>query len=186
LRSSIRADMVRNHTSPFYDEPIIPPDNSGIPYRHASWPTYANDLPNSVRCGRGTFDHAATTETLKVKAGDTLELQQVRASPEDFDQPSFKTLWNCSTGYGACAFWNGMEVCYPHAQPQRHVEKIFANSLSATHGLQPLGTEDCAPFESSGRPGRDDLRRIGRVDQDRYGGSGSKEQRYEVEALRWR
>ncbi|KAF1973817.1 hypothetical protein BU23DRAFT_567922 [Bimuria novae-zelandiae CBS 107.79] len=126
--------FIRNHTSPFFDEPIIPPGNANLPYRQASWPTYSNDLPNSVRCGRGTFDHAATTETLKVKAGDTLEVQQVRASPEDFDQEAFKTVWNCSiapnaccAGYGACSFWSGMEqpMDFNHFGPRSvHLSKV--------------------------------------------------------------
>ncbi|CAI6340687.1 unnamed protein product [Periconia digitata] len=125
---------LRNHTSPFCDEPLQPPGYSGTPCRHASWPHYAFDLPNSVRCGRGTIEHGVTTETLKVKAGDTLEVQQVRASPEEFDQTAYKTIFECSSGpgaccegYGACSFWNGIEqpVDFNHWGPRTiHLSKV--------------------------------------------------------------
>ena len=63
-----------------------------------------------MRCGRGTLDHAASTEVLKVKAGDTLEFAHARQSPEGWDNPDFLTLFNCSSGYGTCAFWDGIVV----------------------------------------------------------------------------
>lgn len=96
---------IRNKTSPFNES-----NWSDDPYTYLSRtrryvePTYALDMPNSVRCGRDNMAHAAGTDTLTVRAGDTIEVGHVRTDPVDWPTT---TLWdNCPGNRGACAIWD--------------------------------------------------------------------------------
>ncbi|RWA12842.1 hypothetical protein EKO27_g2240 [Xylaria grammica] len=85
----------RNKTAPFIEPATV--DEGYIGYYHN--PTYPQHLPNSVRCGRDSFAHAAETEVLTVRAGDTLELAHTRIPPVDWKDNQW---YNCPEGRGSC------------------------------------------------------------------------------------
>ncbi|KAI0187872.1 glycosyl hydrolase family 61-domain-containing protein [Xylaria flabelliformis] len=85
----------RNKTSPFV-EPATESEGY-IGYFHS--PTFPQHLPNSLRCGRDSFAHAAETEVLTVKAGDTLEFAHTRIEPKDWKDYQW---YGCPEGRGSC------------------------------------------------------------------------------------
>jgi hypothetical protein len=64
-----------------------------------NFPTYSSDYPESVRCGRDHMAHAASTETLTIQAGDTLEFAWQRNEPEFWTDDEW---YNCTNGRGSC------------------------------------------------------------------------------------
>ncbi|KAI0424435.1 glycosyl hydrolase family 61-domain-containing protein [Xylaria sp. FL1042] len=93
---------IRNKTSPF-EERDSPDTNYNVRLYNA--PTYAiTDWPDSVRCGRDNMAHAADTDILTIRAGDTLEFAHQRADPEWPPE-----MWNnCPDDRGSCQYadWN--------------------------------------------------------------------------------
>lgn len=87
----------RNRTAPF-TEAWTP--NTNRNEREFLEPTYVSDYPESVRCGRDNMAHAASTETLKVNAGDTLTIAHQRYDPEHWQDNQW---YKCSDGRGSCA-----------------------------------------------------------------------------------
>lgn len=87
---------IRNKTAPF-EEPFTPNANYGTRY----WlePVYASDLKESVRCGRDNMAHAANTEVLTVRAGDTMEVAHSRYEPHAWTDDQFN---ECPEGRGTC------------------------------------------------------------------------------------
>lgn len=77
----------------------MPVDGSNLYQRTFQSPTYIYDSKYSMRCGRGNMDWAATTETLAVQAGDTLQIAINQA--DDAFNP---THYNCADeDVGACS-----------------------------------------------------------------------------------
>ncbi|KAJ2998006.1 hypothetical protein NUW58_g458 [Xylaria curta] len=113
---------IRNKTSP-YEERDSPDTNYHI--RLYNFPTYAvTDRPDSVRCGRDNMAHAADTEVLTVRAGDTLEFAHHRSEPEWPPE-----MWNnCPDDRGSCnhADWNPTGIVdLNHPGPfMAHVSKV--------------------------------------------------------------
>ncbi|KAI0805727.1 glycosyl hydrolase family 61-domain-containing protein [Xylaria sp. FL0064] len=93
---------IRNKTTPFEER-----DSSNTNYhvRLYNAPSYAvRDWPESVRCGRDNMAHAADTDILTIRAGDTLEFTHQRSEPEWPPE-----MWNnCPDGRGSCEYadWN--------------------------------------------------------------------------------
>ncbi|KAF2791623.1 lytic polysaccharide monooxygenase [Melanomma pulvis-pyrius CBS 109.77] len=90
---------IRNKTEP-YTEPSTPGQSD--PFQNIRWynfPTYASDNPNSVRCGRDNMAHAASTETLKVKAGDKIEMAHQRVEPSEWQDNQW---YGCPDKRGTC------------------------------------------------------------------------------------
>lgn len=85
-----------NKTYPF-TEPTTP--NTNVNVRNFLDPTYPTDIPESVRCGRGTMIHGVETEVLDVFAGDTIEVAHQRNEPSEWTD----AMWyNCPDGRGSC------------------------------------------------------------------------------------
>ncbi|KAJ3571876.1 hypothetical protein NPX13_g5230 [Xylaria arbuscula] len=84
-----------NKTSPFVEPATA--DEGWIGSYHS--PTFPQHLPDSVRCGRDSFAHAADTDVLTVKAGDTLELAHTRVEPNNWKENQW---YNCPDGRGSC------------------------------------------------------------------------------------
>ncbi|PVH99558.1 lytic polysaccharide monooxygenase [Periconia macrospinosa] len=90
---------IRNKTEPF-TEPSTPEQTDPFQnIRMYNYPTYSTDTPNSVRCGRDNMAHAGATETLSVKAGDTVEVAHVRNEPAYWRPELF---YGCPEGRGTC------------------------------------------------------------------------------------
>jgi hypothetical protein len=87
---------IRNKTERYEERPI---PTTNVWSRCYDCPTWYLDEPNSVRCGRGNMDHAADTEVLTVKAGDTFEIALTAASPRDWTDAHW---YNCPDGRGTC------------------------------------------------------------------------------------
>ncbi|KAI0166931.1 glycosyl hydrolase family 61-domain-containing protein [Hypoxylon sp. FL1284] len=88
--------FIRNKTSPF-EEPQTPDTN--VNTRGYHFPTYSTDLPESARCGRDNVAHAANTEVLTVKAGDTVEFAHQRKEPYMWADDQW---YDCPEGRGSC------------------------------------------------------------------------------------
>ncbi|KAI9159064.1 putative endo-beta-1,4-glucanase D [Paramyrothecium foliicola] len=89
---------IRNKTSPF-EERSTPNTKNNV--RLYNFPTFVTDLPNSVRCGRDNMNHAAETEVLKVKVGDTLEFVATAAETDKWS--TNEVQWDaCPDGRGFC------------------------------------------------------------------------------------
>jgi len=86
----------RNKTTPF--EEISTPDQTSN-LRLYNFPTYSTDLPESVRCGRDHMAYAASTETMTIQAGDTLEFAHQRHDPDEWTDDEW---YNCTNGRGSC------------------------------------------------------------------------------------
>jgi hypothetical protein len=114
----------RNKTAPFTENPI--PDTNRLE-REFTEPTYATDKPNSVRCGRDNLAHAAETEVLKLKAGDTVEIAHHRGVPSEWTDDQF---YNCASGYGSCqpnaASWRPDKGTYMVSEA-KHFESADTN-----------------------------------------------------------
>jgi hypothetical protein len=88
---------IRNRTEGPYDEPDTPGAN--FDYRYYHWPTYpSTDYAESIRCGRDTMAHAGNTDTLTVRAGDTIEFAHIRRSPDEW----LPEQWACPENLGTC------------------------------------------------------------------------------------
>jgi hypothetical protein len=85
-----------NKTSPYDEKQFY---DSNYLYRYYNWPTYYIDFPESVRCGRDNMKHAPVTEVLTVKAGDTIEIAQMREDPAGWKDDMF---YNCTDDRGTC------------------------------------------------------------------------------------
>lgn len=98
LCSSCRLTYCSNKTAPF--EELTTP-NTNVNTRAYVDPTYISDFPESVRCGRDNMAHAAATEILTVRPGDTIEAAHVRSGPE---YKSWRdVMWDdCPEGRGSC------------------------------------------------------------------------------------
>ncbi|CAG9988149.1 unnamed protein product [Clonostachys byssicola] len=88
--------FIRNKTEPF-EERSTPNTNNNE--RLYNFPTFVSDYPESVRCGRDNMAHAANTEVLRVKAGDTIEIAHTRISPSDWADNQW---YDCPNGRGSC------------------------------------------------------------------------------------
>ncbi|KAI3325406.1 glycoside hydrolase [Xylariaceae sp. AK1471] len=89
--------FVRNKTAPYFEDWT---PNQNYNSRAYIDPTYASDKPESIRCGRGNMDHAADTEVLTVRPGDTIEVAHVRDNPETW---AGVVVWdNCPYERGSC------------------------------------------------------------------------------------
>jgi hypothetical protein len=98
LQNYIRriSNVKRNKTTPF-EELWTPQTN--VNTRLYNFPTYATDIPNSVRCGRDNMAYANATESINIRAGDTIEFAQQRHEPDEWTD----AMWyNCSDGRGSC------------------------------------------------------------------------------------
>ncbi|KAI1848649.1 hypothetical protein JX266_005508 [Neoarthrinium moseri] len=85
-----------NKTAPF--EEISTP-NTNVNTRLFNDPTYATDIRASTRCGRDNMAHAADTEVLTIRAGDTVEFAHQRYEPAAWTD----AMWdNCPDGRGSC------------------------------------------------------------------------------------
>ncbi|KAI1865416.1 uncharacterized protein JN550_008464 [Neoarthrinium moseri] len=88
--------FIRNKTAPF--EEISTP-NTNVNTRLFNDPTYATDIRASTRCGRDNMAHAADTEVLTIRAGDTVEFAHQRYEPAAWTD----AMWdNCPDGRGSC------------------------------------------------------------------------------------
>ncbi|KAK9771610.1 putative Glycoside hydrolase [Seiridium cardinale] len=88
--------FIRNKTTPF-EETFTPDTNYNT--RLYNDPTYATDIPDSVRCGRDNMAYAADTETLTVRAGDTIQFAHTRFEPYAWTD----AMWyNCTDRRGSC------------------------------------------------------------------------------------
>lgn len=86
-----------NKTAPYFEDWTPDANFNSRGYNH---PTYGTDKPESVRCGRGNMDHAADTEVLTVRAGDTIEVAHSRYDPTEWAE---HVIWdNCPDGRGSC------------------------------------------------------------------------------------
>ncbi|KAF2688408.1 lytic polysaccharide monooxygenase [Lentithecium fluviatile CBS 122367] len=92
--------FMRNTTSP-YTEPLDPNSDDPNYTRTFFDPSYYTDHPNSVRCGRGNMEHAAETQSMWIKAGDTLEFATAA-----YTDPAFgdARVWECGDRRGFCTF----------------------------------------------------------------------------------
>jgi hypothetical protein len=93
------AHLNSNKTEP-YTEPSTPGQSD--PWqniRQYHFPTYASDYPTSVRCGRDNMAHASSTETLKVKAGDKVEMAHQRFEPSQWEDNQW---YGCPDNRGTC------------------------------------------------------------------------------------
>ncbi|KAI1360587.1 glycoside hydrolase [Xylaria arbuscula] len=88
---------IRNKTAP-YDDIGHSPDNP-TSFRGYNFPTYPNDRPESIRCGRGHMTHTPDTDVLTLRAGDTLEFAHQRYEPFEWKPEHFI---NCPEGRGTC------------------------------------------------------------------------------------
>jgi hypothetical protein len=84
-----------NKTAPFSEPATVDEDYIG----YYNSPTFPQHLPTSVRCGRDSFAHAADTEVLTVRAGDTLELAHTHIEPKDWKGNQW---YGCPEGRGSC------------------------------------------------------------------------------------
>jgi hypothetical protein len=123
LNSSVK----RNKTDAFTE--LASPDTQNN-YRGYHFPTYSTtDYPDSVRCGRDNMAHAADTEVLKLKAGDTLEFVTTAAEPTVWE--SDKVTWDgCPENRGFCSWqtYNGSV-----SKPQRSCEDTVLSFLKTMH-----------------------------------------------------
>ncbi|KAF2004387.1 hypothetical protein P154DRAFT_572046 [Amniculicola lignicola CBS 123094] len=107
---------IRNKTSPFEDEPWTPYQNWNT--RDYFFPTYATDLPNSVRCGRGNLAWAPKTDILRVKAGDTMEFVAFGGYPYEWNDTELFQFEGCPEGRGVCSSkWSGGMTKLQHFGP---------------------------------------------------------------------
>jgi len=86
-----------NKTSPF-EELYTPYTN--VNTREWSFPTFLTDYTESIRCGRDHMAHAAATDILPVRPGDTIEVAHVRVGVEDWTD---EIWYNCPENRGSCA-----------------------------------------------------------------------------------
>lgn len=93
-----RQKYIRNHTAPYEELPTAHLNG----FREWQFPTYPTDFPESIRCGRDNQAWADQTETLKVKAGDTVEFASLYDPPRDWDRPEYVQWEDCPRGRGAC------------------------------------------------------------------------------------
>ncbi|KAI0134080.1 glycosyl hydrolase family 61-domain-containing protein [Xylariales sp. AK1849] len=96
--------FIRNKTTP-YEEDTTPDTN--VNTRDYNFPTYWTDRPESARCGRDNLAHAADTEVLTIRAGDTLEFAHQRYEP---DQWTDDMWYNCTYGRGSCDPENAQHI----------------------------------------------------------------------------
>lgn len=97
--------FIRNRTAPF-EELSTPDTNYNV--RNWTWPTYASDIPNSVRCARDNMAHAHDTDILRVKAGDSIEFVAVGLEPLEYNISLGLVRWDgCAEGRGACGDLEG-------------------------------------------------------------------------------
>ncbi|KAH8593305.1 glycosyl hydrolase family 61-domain-containing protein [Bisporella sp. PMI_857] len=88
---------IRNKTTPYEEQFCLP--GAGCTSRTYNFPTDMRDRPESIRCGRDNILHGGYTETLTVRAGDTLEFAHQRWDPEEWYDEQW---YNCPYGYGSC------------------------------------------------------------------------------------
>jgi hypothetical protein len=117
--------FIRNKTAPF-EEPDTPHNTNNTRGYHD--PTFVTtDYPNSARCGRDNMAHAADTEVLKLKAGDTVEFVVTAAEPSYWTNPA-EVSWNdCPEGRGFCSYqrYNGSYMTIIHDGPVvAHLSKV--------------------------------------------------------------
>lgn len=98
-------------TSPFTEKQLV---DSNMLWREWNWPTYYVDFPDSVRCGRGNIDHAASTEVLTVTAGDEIEIAHQRSSPAEWTDDMF---YACEDGRGTCQHRPGYKQVSAKGRP---------------------------------------------------------------------
>jgi len=126
----------RNMTTP-YDEDFTPNQNYNT--RLYNQPYYASDRPESVRCGRDNLAHAADTEILTIKAGDTIKVAHTRYEPEYWKDDQW---YDCPEGRGSCVRepWNAPD--YP--MDINHAGPFIAHLSKAPEG------QDVRTYDGSG------------------------------------
>ncbi|ORY14706.1 glycosyl hydrolase family 61-domain-containing protein [Clohesyomyces aquaticus] len=129
---------IRNKTEP-YTEPSTPgqPD----PYQNIrlyNFPTYSSDTPASVRCGRDNMAHANSTETLKVKAGDTIDMAHLRVELKYWG-PDYWT--GCADNRG---------TCYPQWKQPGGIVDINHEGPFIVHLSKVPTDQDVSTYDGSG------------------------------------
>ncbi|KAH8166266.1 hypothetical protein CIB48_g1931 [Xylaria polymorpha] len=127
--------FIRNKTTP-YEEEWTP--NTNYNWRAYTDPTYATDKAESVRCGRDNMLHAADTEVLKVRGGDTIEVAHVR-STENWSQ----IIWdNCPYEKGSCIKFTG--------DPEIKIMDLNHQGPFIAHLSKVLEGQDVHTYDGSG------------------------------------
>lgn len=68
------------------------------------------------------MDHAPSTETLKAKAGDTIEFVNANLGYNDFDDARF---WDCADGRGFCTYFGKQQPPQTFVRPRLWVFAIL-------------------------------------------------------------